>query len=508
MTGAMTGAGQARPGGIPGAAGVPPRADRAPEPAARPAGPASASRSFGGAATAPSAAIARPVPDAVMPDAATPAAPPREAGSSEPGAGRRAPGGSAAWAAARRVLAVRLDAMGDVLMSAPALAALKGSGREGGARHLTLLTSPQGAEAARLIAAVDEVVVHAPPWMKAPGPADPGADTGADPGADLALIDTLRRGAHDAAAILTVHSQSPLPAALACHLAGIPLRLAHCRENPYRLLTTWVRETEPGLHLRHEARRQLDLVAAVGLAAPDERVALSIPPDTLAAADHRLRLLGLAHADRWAVVHPGASAPSRRYPAEALERVVRILTERHGWRVLVTGSAGEAALAARVARSPGALSLAGDLDLAQLAALIARAPVVVTGNTGPAHLAAALGRPVIDLYALTNLQHAPWRARGRVLFHDVPCRVCLKSVCPEGHHLCLRGVPPEAVVAAAREALAGRAPSIPEDPAALFGPSGLRRGADEARDEAGDGDRDEARDPAPAAPSGLPAAAS
>ena len=384
-----------------------------------------------------------------------------------------------AWAAARRVLAVRLDAMGDVLMTAPALAALKGkglggAGLGGAGRHLALLTSPAGAEAARLIAAVDEVIVHAPPWMKAPGPADPSAD--------LALVETLRAGAYEAAAIFTVHSQSPLPAALMCHLAGIPLRLAHCRENPYRLLTTWVRETEPARRLRHEARRQLDLVAAVGLAAPDERARLSIPEGARAGVEHRLRHLGLVHGGPWAVVHPGASAPSRRYPASAFARVVRTLAERHGWRILVTGSAEEQALAARVARGPGALSLAGDLDLAHLAALIDRAPVVVTNNTGPAHLAAALGTPVVDLYALTNLQHAPWRAHGRVLFHDVPCRVCLKSVCPEGHHLCLRAVPPEAVVAAAREAMAGRAPAIPEDPAALFGPEGLRRGADEARD--------------------------
>ena len=376
--------------------------------------------------------------------------------------------GPEAWAAARRVLAVRLDAMGDVLMTAPALAAL------GRGRHLTLLTSSAGAEVARLIPAVDEVIVHAPPWMKAPGPADPAAD--------LALVEALRRGAFDAAAIFTVHSQSPLPAALLCHLAGVPLRLAHCRENPYRLLTDWVRETEPSARLRHEARRQLDLVAAVGLPEPDGSGGLAIPRRAVDAADARLRALGLAPGQPWAIVHPGASAPSRRYPAAALARVVRALTREHGWRVLVTGTDDERPLAARVAAAPGAVSLAGELDLAGLAALVARAPAVVCGNTGPAHLAAALGTPVVDLYALTNLQHAPWRGRGRVLFREVPCRVCLKSVCPEGHHRCLRDVPPGLVVFAALEAMAGRAPAIPEDPAAIFGPARLRLGADGARE--------------------------
>jgi ADP-heptose:LPS heptosyltransferase len=65
------------------------------------------------------------------------------------------------------------------------------------------------------------------------------------------------------------------------------------------------------------------------------------------------------------------------------------------------------------------------------------------------HIAAALGTPVVDLYALTNPQHTPWRVPSRVLSHDVPCRNCLKSACPQGHHDCLRGVEPAAVVSAA-----------------------------------------------------------
>jgi ADP-heptose:LPS heptosyltransferase len=60
---------------------------------------------------------------------------------------------------------------------------------------------------------------------------------------------------------------------------------------------------------------------------------------------------------------------------------------------------------------------------------------------------------VVDLYALTNPQHTPWRVPNRVLFEDVPCRFCYKSVCPEGHHRCLQGVSPDAVVEAALELL-------------------------------------------------------
>jgi ADP-heptose:LPS heptosyltransferase len=99
------------------------------------------------------------------------------------------------------------------------------------------------------------------------------------------------------------------------------------------------------------------------------------------------------------------------------------------------------------------LSLAGELDLAELAALIGRAPLLVSNNTGPVHIAASLGTPVVDLYALTNPQHTPWGVPSRVLNHDVPCKYCYKSVCPEGHHDCLRLVAPGRVVAAAVELL-------------------------------------------------------
>ncbi|MGN5478419.1 glycosyltransferase family 9 protein [Cupriavidus basilensis] len=79
----------------------------------------------------------------------------------------------------------------------------------------------------------------------------------------------------------------------------------------------------------------------------------------------------------------------------------------------------------------------------------------MSNNSGPVHIAAALGTPVVDLYALTNPQHTPWQVPHRTLFEDVPCRHCYKSTCPQGHHRCLRGVSPAAVIAAAQALLGG-----------------------------------------------------
>src|SRR5205823_4450946 len=98
-------------------------------------------------------------------------------------------------------------------------------------------------------------------------------------------------------------------------------------------------------------------------------------------------------------------------------------------------------------------SLAGRLDIVELAALIDLAPLLIANNTGPVHLAAAVGTPVVDLYALTNPQHTPWAVPCRVLSHDVACKYCYKSVCPEVHHRCLDAILPQTVVAAACELL-------------------------------------------------------
>jgi lipopolysaccharide heptosyltransferase II len=353
------------------------------------------------------------------------------------------------WADARRVLAVRLDTLGDVVMTGPALRALK-AGRAD--RRVTVLTSPAGAAIARLLPDVDRVMVYEAPWMKA----TPRRNA---PDVDLAFVAELAEQRFDAAAIFTVFSQNPLPAALLCYLAGIPRRLAHCRENPYQLLTHWVAEREPAAGVRHEVRRQLDLVATVGCTVSDERLALRVPTSATRHVQTLFDEVGLDPSATWVAMHPGATAPSRRYPAESFAAVVRGLAGA-GVRVVFTGTRDEDALVSTIqeqARAPSA-SLVGRLRTEELAAFLARARVLVSNNTGPVHVAAAMGTPVVDLYAQTNPQHTPWSVPHRVLFHDVPCKYCYKSVCPEGHHDCLRRVEPRTVVAATLDLLSTTAP--------------------------------------------------
>lgn len=357
-----------------------------------------------------------------------------------------------AWDRAENVLCVRLDTLGDVLMTTPAIRALR---EERPARRITLLTSRAGSEIARLVPEIDDVIVYDSPWMKATMRRN-------DSSPEYAMLEGLSRRAFDAAVVFTVYSQNPLPSAMLCYLADIPLRLAYCHENPYQLLSDWLPDPEPAEFIRHEVQRQLDLVAAVDCHTADTCLSLRVGDAATRCVEQLLKEIGVAGDRRWLVMHTGASAPARRYPAEGFAEAARRLVEEDGFQIVLTGVDSEIPQIDRIRKAMAvpSHSLAGRLNLGEMAALLALAPLLVSNNTGSVHMAAAVGTPVVDIYALTNPQHTPWQVPHRVLFHDVPCKYCYRSICPQGHHDCLRRVLPEQIVVAARELL-GQTPVTP-----------------------------------------------
>lgn len=349
------------------------------------------------------------------------------------------------WDNAKRILCVRLDTIGDVIMTTPAMHALKTSHCD---RHITLMTSSAGAAIVPLLLDIDDLIVYDSPWLKATA-----SRKNSEPEYDIIAL--LRERNFDAAVIFTVYSQNPLPSAFLCYMADIPLKLAHCHENPYQLLTDWIKDPEPEQFTRHEVQRQLDLVASIGSETEDKRMKIRIPEVAKSRVQYLLEEIGINQEQPWLVIHPGASAISRRYPPESFANVARNLVKDCHIQVIFTGTEPEKDLveSIRFEMQTPSYSLVSRLDLGELAALLDKAPLLISNNTGPVHIAAAVGTPIIDLYALTNPQHTPWEVPNRILFHDVPCRNCYKSICPEGHHNCLRLVEPERVVNATLELL-------------------------------------------------------
>lgn len=315
------------------------------------------------------------------------------------------------WRDCKRVLCVRPDNIGDVLMTTPAIVALRAAAEE---RKITLLTSRAGATIARHIPEIDQIDVFDPPWYR--HQQAHGRDALQD------VVARLAAGDFDAAVIFTVFSQNPLPTAMLCYMAGVPRVAGYCRENPYQLMHDWVPDTEPLYGARHEVQRQLDLVESLGANVDRPRMSLQVPSGQTDQVKQVLERAGVNMDAPWLLLHPGASEARRRYPARDFATAAQAVRERLDMQVVVTGSADEVVLANSIAHEAGegVIPIAGQLDMDGFIALVSMAPLLISNNTGPVHIAAALQTPVVVLYALTNPQHAPWQVPHRVLPFDVP----------------------------------------------------------------------------------------
>ncbi|MBA2395580.1 MAG: glycosyltransferase family 9 protein [Ktedonobacteraceae bacterium] len=364
------------------------------------------------------------------------------------------------WSSAHSVLLIRLDNLGDMLLTTPAFHAVKEA--LPGAR-LTLLASPMGAQVGNLDPDIDAVIIYQAPWM------DPWGKLPQDSQREQQLIAQIKEQHFDGAIIFTSYHQSALPAAYLCYLSDIPLRAAASIDGPGSLLTT--RHKHP-IRMMHEVERGLDLVAALGMTTIDDDMVLNVPDSALV----RVSSMLVAHGARQekqplVVVHPGCSMPARTYPRELYTEVVRLLIEQLHAFVIVTGASDEQELVASILEGVPVeyqhtlLGQAGILSFPELCALIQSADLTITNNTGPMHIAAALKTPVVALFALTNPpeQWGPWHVPYRQLYHDVSCRICYQRVCPYQHE-CLRLVSPGMVVAAAHELLTEVSTPFPINP--------------------------------------------
>jgi ADP-heptose:LPS heptosyltransferase len=347
------------------------------------------------------------------------------------------------WLAVRRLLVVRLDNLGDVILATPAIRALRRALPEA---RLTLLASPVGSQVAELNPDVDDAIVYRAPWM------DPDRLLHQEPSRDWSVAAEIRRRGIDGAVIFTSYHQSSLPAAYLCYLADVPLRHAASVDGPGSLLTS--RHRHPTTPL-HEVERGLDLVRGIG--APPAGDGLVLHPTANDVNTARQLVRGVRVGRQPVVaISPGSSCPSRTYPSELFGMAADALHRILGAHILWLGSKGEIELVERIRDGlddPGT-SLVGRTSLSQIAATIAASDLAITNNSGPMHVAAAVGTPVVALFALTNPpeEWRPWGVPHRLLNHPVPCARCYQRVCPYGHE-CLRGVSAADVVRAAHELL-------------------------------------------------------
>jgi ADP-heptose:LPS heptosyltransferase len=357
---------------------------------------------------------------------------------------RRAGDGAAQWPSAlrkaRKVLVVRPDTMGDVILAGPVIRTLRENMPHS---HITMLASPAGAQAAPLLPGLDRVVEHRALWQ----------DLGSlpfDPAAEWKLVGDIAAEAYDAEVILTSFSQTPQPAALIGSLAGIPLRIGEGKEVAEDLLTLSVSSPPDALH---QAERSLRLLSESGLNVGGRDLEIQLPPDAHEEAEALLRQASSPE-QGFILLSPWSSCPARDYWPERMLEAGRLLAQEYGRPALLVGRDDDRMRTGELHLPDGIADLVGTTTVAQLAALVSLADLVVTANSLILHLADALDRPAVVLYSGTDYvsQWAPRRCRHRALWKPTACRPCYRFVCPYAKE-CV-DVPVGEVVAAGLELLA------------------------------------------------------
>lgn len=319
-----------------------------------------------------------------------------------------------------KIAIVRALQLGDLLCTVPALRALHA---EYPAARITLIGLPWARE---LVARFRRYLYDFIEFPGFPGLPERPCDAAALP----PFFDAVKVRRYDLA--IQMHGSGEImngvvAAMGARHSAGFHRR-GHACADPERYVE-W-RDGE------HEVLRYLRLLERLGI--PPQGAALEFP---LGPADWReWSSLGLAR-DAYAVVHPGSQLASRRWPAERFAALADALAAE-GLKIVLTGTSGEAELIARVKRTmrAGALDLGGLTTLGGLAALVARARVVVANDTGISHIAAAVKAPSVIIASGSDARRwAPLdRQLHRVLHYEIDCRPCAHPTCPIGHPCALR----------------------------------------------------------------------
>lgn len=322
--------------------------------------------------------------------------------------------------------------LGDLLCSMPAVRAIRAACPEA---RIALIGLPWARELAMRFSGYFDGFVEFPGF---PGMPERSPDIAAIP----RFLDDVFRERFDL--VLQMHGSGELTNPLTVLMGGALTagfyRPGHYRPDAQRFFP-W-RDDE------HEVLRWLRLVRALGIEARGSE--LELPLAGRDWAEWRALRLG-----DYAVLHAGSQLPSRRWPAERFAEVGDALAAE-GMQVVLTGAASERAITAKVrhAMREPAIDLAGRTTLGGLAALIARARLLVCNDTGVSHVAAAMRTPsVVVACGSDPSRWAPLdRELHRVLYEDVACRPCAHRECPVGHP-CALAVFPRMVLEEARKAL-------------------------------------------------------
>ncbi|MBN2831228.1 MAG: lipopolysaccharide heptosyltransferase II [Candidatus Omnitrophica bacterium] len=334
----------------------------------------------------------------------------------------------------KRILIIRTDRIGDVVLSTPVIKAVRQSYPHA---FIAMMVSPYTKEIVYGNPSLDEVIVYDKDarhksWL-----------------ATLKFAGNLKKQKFDAAVILHPTNRAHLIA----YLAGIPKRIGYDRKFKF-LITDKIPHTKQSGE-RHESEYNLDLLKPLNIEVRNKELFMPIKAESEGWAGDFLKSQGIRSDDKILIINPSASCPSKVWPASRFSEVADELAQKYNLKVLVVSGSRDLALAENVIKNMTvtAISLAGKISLSRLASILKRASLFISNDSGPVHIASAVGTPVISIFGrqqkgLSPKRWGPLGIKDRVLHKDVGCIECLAHNCKK-EFACLKAITVDDVVSCA-----------------------------------------------------------
>ncbi len=314
------------------------------------------------------------------------------------------------------ILVVNINWLGDAVFSIPVFKALKKTYPQA---RITCLCVPRVKEVLEYCPYVDKIIIydergkHRFPWRK------------------WKLIRYLKKEKFDAAFLL----HRSMTRALMVYMAGIPLRIGYSKSKG--LLTNPVPMRSEDVH---RCDYYLRILEGYGIKVDDRLCELRLKVEDMGSMDAKLSRAGIGQAENYVVLNTGGNWDLKRWSADSFALLAKRLHQEFGLKIVFPGAGKDKELCQRIAQAAGiqAVVLAGETSLGESLALYKRAVAVISGDSGPLHLANSVGADVVGIFGPTRVEITGPRGRGRaeILFNDVGCNKapcyhlsCVNNVC-------------------------------------------------------------------------------
>jgi len=340
----------------------------------------------------------------------------------------------------RRILIIRTDRIGDVILSTPVIKSLR---KKFPQAYIAMMVAPHAKDIVEGNPYLDEVIIYDKDskhrsWWRT-----------------FKFASRLNKKKFDLAMIL--HPTNRVH--LLTYLAAIPQRIGYNRKLGF--LLTYRKKHLKQEGLKHEAEYNIDLLSEVGATADAGDLFMPMKQDSEQYVQELFRKEGLSPTDKILAINPGASCPSKIWPAERFAQVAEKLAGIYNFKIIILSGSKEMCLANKIVLHYGikgkVINLAGKTSISQMASILKRCALFISNDSGPVHISSALGTPVISIFGRKQPGLSPqrWGPLGKLdkyLHKDVGCIQCLAHNCRK-EFSCLKAISVEDVVSAAESIL-------------------------------------------------------